>query len=262
MSAVGPARLFREFRLPRRGHGAAECEDAAAGDPQLGRFAVADGVSESAHAGLWARLLVEDFVRAPEVAPGRTLESIGWASWLAPLQRRWADEVQRSQNGLVLPWYLEDPLRQGAFATFLGVVIGHGGAAPGRRDWQAFAVGDSCVFQTRQGELLRSFPLTRSADFSSTPWLVGSRTPPGGVPQQHGLELRGNGHEGDRLWLMTDALAQWFLLQAEADRRPWEPLEHSLLAPDPDTFFARWIEELRTTQQLRNDDVTLMAVFL
>jgi hypothetical protein len=262
MSAVGAARLFREFRLPRRGYGAAECQDAAAGDPLRGRFAIADGASESSHAGLWARLLVEEFVHAPERALGPPLEETGWSSWLLPLQRRWVAEVQRTQNGLTLPWYLEDQLRQGAFATFLGLVLQRDTGVPGERQWRALAVGDSCVFQTRKGELLQSFPLTRAADFSSAPWLVGSRTSPGGVPQQHGLHLRGHGQEGDRLWLMTDALAQWFLRQVESGALPWEPLEHSLLAPDPDVFFARWIEELRTTQQLRNDDVTLLAVFL
>ena len=40
--------------------------DRAAGDPVRGRFAVADGATESAHAGLWASLLVKDFVAGSE----------------------------------------------------------------------------------------------------------------------------------------------------------------------------------------------------
>jgi hypothetical protein len=59
---------------------------------------------------------------------------------------------------------------------------------------------------------------------------------------------------------MTDALAQWFLAQVEQGGKPWLELE-SLLHDNgnPQTFTA-WIEGLRVARQLRNDDVTLLAV--
>src|SRR5829696_7044340 len=53
---------WRHFLVPKSGHAAEECEDAIAGDPSAGRFAVADGASESYAAGHWARLLVDAFV--------------------------------------------------------------------------------------------------------------------------------------------------------------------------------------------------------
>jgi hypothetical protein len=53
---------WRSFLVPKDGHAADECEDAVAGDPAVGRFAVSDGASESFAAGEWARLLVEAFV--------------------------------------------------------------------------------------------------------------------------------------------------------------------------------------------------------
>jgi len=42
---------WRALGLPKRGHSAEEYEDAFAGDPKVGRFAVADGASESSFAG-------------------------------------------------------------------------------------------------------------------------------------------------------------------------------------------------------------------
>jgi hypothetical protein len=39
--------------------------------------------------------------------------------------------------------------------------------------------------------------------------------------------------DGDRLWLMTDALAQWFLQQHEVGQRPWETLDAVLTAGEP-----------------------------
>jgi hypothetical protein len=60
---------------------------------------------------------------------------------------------------------------------------------------------------------------------------------------------------GDVLLLMTDALAHWFLTEAEAGRRPWETL-----AARTDEDFAPWLDGLRQARQLRNDDVTLVSI--
>lgn len=253
---------YRAFRLPRQGYGLEECQDALAGYPERGRFAIADGAAESPYSALWARLLVEEFIRQSERLPS-------WANWLPSLQERWDAAVRRpptsfSDNGWRMPedsgatpWYLEPGLVQGAFATFLGLVIEE-------HNWYAVAVGDSCLFQVRGSELIRAFPITRAADFSNAPWLVGSRTSPIEVPHKNGLQQMGDCQSGDRIWMMTDALAQWFLVQAESGDKPWrtlEPLVHNAV----DEFsarhaFAAWIEGLRAERQLRNDDVTLLAI--
>jgi hypothetical protein len=256
---------YRVFRLPRQGYVLEECQDASAADPQRGRFAIADGAAESPYSALWAHLLVEEFVRQSERLPR-------WANWLPSLQDRWAAQtairhpssVTRSppettvDGGAGVPWYLEAGLIQGAFATFLGLVIEE-------TSWQAVAVGDSCLFQVRQGELVRAFPIVHAADFSNAPWLVGSRTSPGEVPHKNGLQQQGDWQPGDRLWLMTDALAQWFLVQVEAGSKPWlalEPLLHLVGDDEAQYAFDFWIEGLRAARQLRNDDVTLLAVSL
>lgn len=262
MTVSGLVPLCREFRMPRRGHTLEEYEDACAAVPERGRFAVADGATESSFAALWARLLVDDFVRAADGPPV-------WAGWLPPLRQRWetavAAEVGRGWGGAAangngapaapVPWYLEDRLHQGAFATFLGLTVAGS-------TWHACAVGDSCLFQVRDGALAHAFPLTHAADFGNAPWLVGSRLVPGEGPRPRDTTASGEARPGDRFWLMTDALAQWFLRCREADGRPWDALESLLLPPDPEAAFASWIEELRTARQLRNDDVTLVGVCL
>jgi hypothetical protein len=279
MPRTGFALRYREFRLPRRGAGMEECQDAAAANPGQGRFAIADGASESYSPGLWAKLLVETFV----VAESRT----GLSSWLAALRQKWDSlvEAERGPTPPPMPWYLEGQYRQGAFATFLGLVLQENverEAWGGEREepeatphasrptphavqgwhWQALAVGDSCLFQVREGRLLESFPLSRSDEFGSMPWLVGSRTTEA-VAQSQSVTRKGEVLPQDRLWLMTDALAQWFLRQVEAGARPWEEMDRLMSAgPGADDEFAAWIEDLRTRRQLRNDDVTLMAVCL
>ena len=149
--------------LPKRGNTEDEYEDAWAADPARGRFAVADGASETSFAGRWAQLLAEAFLTA-----ARPPEPAGW---LDEPRRLWAAEVM----GLELPWYAEMKREQGAFATLLGVgVRGPSPDRPGR--WRAVAVGDSCLIQVR-GRAAK-FALFRSAnppDFGNQPRLIGSR---------------------------------------------------------------------------------------
>ena len=76
----------RVFTLPKEGHSAAEFEDACAWDARRGVFAVADGAGDSAYAGLWARLLVEQFVRTLPAAG----DAAAWDTWIRPAQEAWA----------------------------------------------------------------------------------------------------------------------------------------------------------------------------
>jgi hypothetical protein len=228
---------------PKRGHTQEECEDAWAADPATGRFAVADGASESAFAALWAQLLAEGFIAAPRP---RQLPL-----WLEASRHRWSGKVL----GMDLPWYAEMKRAQGAFATLLGVSVRPPTPEqPGK--WRAVAVGDSCLIRVREGGDLRSFPIRETAGFGNRPTLIGSRDGPIPASQRDSGSLR----PGDRVLLMTDALAKWFLRSHESGGRPWEALASLSLAGQPEAAFAAWVEERRTHDGLANDDVTLLIV--
>jgi hypothetical protein len=223
---------WRALRAPKGGHSAEEYEDAwSAGG---GRFAVSDGASEASYAALWARLLAEGFVAAPRPWAG--------LGWLEGPRRAWSAAV----DGLDLPWYAEMKREQGAYATLLGLAVRRG-------RWRALAVGDSCLIRARPGRPPRAFPLRRAADFGNQPALLGSRPGPAPTPAR----ARGLCRPGDRLFLMTDALAQWFLRRAEDGGRPADDLAR--LLDGPDDAFGTWVEQ-RRGDGLRNDDVTLLAV--
>ncbi|HEY3966838.1 MAG TPA: protein phosphatase 2C domain-containing protein [Planctomycetaceae bacterium] len=230
----------RSFQLPKGGNRAEELEDAVAGDSARGVFAVADGASDSICADVWAKLLAEEFVANP---PGNLA---AWAAWLAPLRRRWWDDVRARS----LPWPAEHKLAAGAGATLVGLEI--------RPDatWTATAVGDSCLFQVRSGELIVKFPLSRSDEFDNHPPLVGTRTVPVDCEPR---DLRGGWLAGDELWLMTDALAHWFLKECEIGQSPAPQLRDLLDLPTPDQQAAR-IMQWRQTQHLRNDDFTCTLI--
>src|SRR5207244_4452936 len=159
-----PPLRWRQLAVPKRGHRPEEYEDAAAGDGSRGRFAVADGATESAFAGDWSRLLAEAFVLDSLVARG-------WKEWLPEVRRRWLEAVGSRE----MPWYLEEKSAQGAFATFLGLEFQP--VPPGQNwEWRAIAVGDCCLFHLRRDQLVCSFPLDEAAEFNSTPELIGSRS--------------------------------------------------------------------------------------
>lgn len=224
--------LWRSFLVPKDGHSAAECEDAVAGDPDVGRFAVADGASESFAAGEWARLLVEEFV---VVGPS--------PSWLVGPRERWKQAVA----GQAMSWYAEEKLSVGGHATFLGLTTR---AAGDRFEWEAVAVGDACLFHVVNGACLASFPVTRAADFNSSPTLIGSRR---GHPDWKAV--RGVLRPGEALLLATDALAQCLLASAEA-----RSFAGAGLLTTEDDDFSLWVTIQRSAGHLRNDDVALGVV--
>lgn len=225
---------WKTFRQPKQGHSAKEYEDASAGDPQAGRFAVADGASESAFAGAWARILVNAYVRS----------SGPWSRWLPAARKRWRTRVQVHD----LPWYTETKFKEGAHAALLGITIAE-------NDWQAQAVGDCCLFHVQNDTLQRCFPICHAADFSNQPSLLGSR-PRRDYSKIKRKRMRGSSLPGDVFFLMTDALAKWFLVSVEDRKKPWR----ALLEFEDNEQFADLVEQLRRADQIHNDDVTLLRI--
>jgi hypothetical protein len=228
---------------PKRGNTTAENEDAWAADPARRRFAVADGASEASWSGLWARLLTSAFLTA------RT----PWeeTNWLDEPRQAWSGQVDK----LDLSWYAEMKRTQGAFATFLGFSIRPPGSGSSGR-WRALVIGDSCLLRIREGRPPRAFPLTHSDQFGNHPELLGSRA--AGPPAF--AHDRGSCLPGDRFYLMTDALAQWFLHGCEQGHKPWNDLEPLLAQPEGQAAFAAWVDARREQNELRNDDVTVLAI--
>ena len=240
---------FRAFWLAQQGNSPAEYQDALAGNAVAGRYAVADGVTQSGFARSWARLLVAAFVAdgaAPEAFVAR----------LPELQTRWREGLPAK-----LDWLAEEKAQEGAFATFLGMTMT--ASADGvTHEWLAAAIGDACLFHTRENRLLAAFPLERSAEFTNVPRSLGSRAAIAGYWEKHAVHRRGHALPGDRLWLATDALAQWCLGECEAGFPPWADLELLCSDGEGDAHFVEWIAGLRDRleRRLRNDDVTLLMV--
>lgn len=242
------------FCLPKKGNSTDEYEDAYAYSTH--RFAIADGATESSYAERWAQGMVKQFVGSP---PRHIrVNPVPLADWLVPLQKEW----QRSIPWDRLPWYAEEKARNGAFATFLGVEIT---PTPTRFKlldvfrtrrgirWHAIAVGDSCLFQIRNDSLAKSFPLEKSEQFNSRPYLICSNAGRNGQMLKNIQSCEGDCKADDIFLLATDALSHWILRQHEAGTKPWE----KLLQLKSEADFAAFVEEARKSG-MRNDDTTLV----
>jgi hypothetical protein len=118
------------------------------------------------------------------------------------------------------------------------------------------AIGDSCLFLVRSGKVVRAFPLDKAEQFSNRPVLLSSVAR---ANQRVWDEVRldeGELQGRDQLLLMTDALAQWFLVEAEMGRRPWAALARATTQE----AFSALVDLLRSGGALRNDDTTLVRI--
>jgi hypothetical protein len=253
----------RIFWLPKNGNTAEEYEDAYAHTPC--NFSIADGATESSFAERWAQGLVKKYVAEPPA--GATPSSVQLENWLSPLQKEWHAGISWDR----LPWYAEEKARTGAFAAFLGLQFFEPAACPEKRGffsfwkkpvtrresrWQALAVGDSNLFHLRQSALLRAFPIERAEQFDTRPLLLSSNPKKNNPVWQRIQMTEGVCQVGDVFLLMTDALAAWFLRQADANANPLA----TILKITTEAEFSKFIEEQRQSTALKNDDVTLMTV--
>ena len=161
----------RLFTLAKDPEQPAAYQDACCVDSEHHVAAIADGVSSSLFSGPWAAILAEAVV-ADCPNPGDP-EKFG--SWLKQQRERWAASIDTSG----LAWFQKAKLPMGAFSTLLYARVCEVDDAPagafGGYRLVAFALGDSCLFQVRGGELVRSFPLETADQFEVDPIVAGQR---------------------------------------------------------------------------------------
>jgi hypothetical protein len=241
------------FSVARRGNDDHEWQDGAAwtpGDPRSGllpRIAMADGATMAYSAADWAAQLVTGFV-GPE-GPSLTERDIG--QWLSLEQDRW----RRDPRWLTLDPITHAKLDQvGSFATFLGCELDLHGARP---RWRAVAIGDTVLFHVRGTAVRTWFPGLNAEDFGYNPDGIGTK--PEGLPSMlDAFDAReGALDSGDVLYLATDALAHWMIVENTRDPGTLWRLLASIDHPDA---FARLVDDRWRHGGLHEDDITLTRV--
>jgi hypothetical protein len=241
---------LRVFWTPKLGNTPEEYEDSfwppkpLTIDSKLLRFAVADGATETSFAASWAQILTRAYCR-DQLSSGKKIRK-----QLPRLRREWFSSIETHS----LPWYAEQKLNDGAFAALVGLTLSNG-------QWQATAIGDSCLFQVRGRRLLTTFPIANSEDFNNRPALLSSNSSNWQSELATIASARGAWEAEDVFYMMTDAMACWFLRSIENGVQPEMVFDCDREGAwgAPDAKFDRWIEGLRESG-MRNDDVTLLRI--
>jgi hypothetical protein len=117
------------------------------------------------------------------------------------------------------------------------------------------ALGDSCLFQVSGDRLVRSVPLSEHAQFGRRPPLFYTMRPQTERVIGHLATPNGGWTAGDQFFLLTDAIAAWFLNEVEQGRKPWH-----LLAQLDQKSFETFVDEQRYLQLMEDDDVTAVLL--
>ena len=227
-----------------------EYEDAFCVSDERGAAAIADGVSSAVFSGQWSRIVTEALIhQTPDLH-----DAAAFRQWLKDIRATWLSQIDLPR----LPPNLQAKLRQvgGAFCTLLWLDLQSlQEPADGRFRLKAYALGDTSLFHVRNATLLRSFPMTYSAEFDADPMSLCSVD----WNRDQNLEFKSlevDCEIGDLVVLATDAVAKWILATIEAGGAvDW----NSYLSVDESAWIAE-IEALRSELRMRRDDSTLILL--
>lgn len=238
---------FRAFWTPKRGNSEDEWEDGYLARPGEGLLALADGAGDGVFTRQWVRQLLDGYCRQPFPLD----DSAAVASWIAEERRGWLEAIDYPS----LRWSLQMKVdRSCAAATFLGFQIEPTDSEKGV-GWSAWAVGDVCLFQVREGGLMSWFPVGNSSEFGMTPELYQSKAI---RPLPSAATLQGELLPEDLLFFATDALACRLLSATEQGEPPdWQGLWEG----DQDSWVSQ-IEQDRDLGLIVNDDCTMVILRL
>jgi hypothetical protein len=229
------------FHTPKLGSTEKEYEDASGYRRDAGgdyiRVAVSDGATVSFRSGLWARTLVQGFVNA-------TFDTWSDEGWIIEAKA----DFERQNDYVDLPWHAVIKAAQGAHAAFMGLEVNLL-----NRTFRTFSVGDSCLLVRGKKFLIYPKRLSGSPEFTLTPELISSRNPT--LPYPRKTKRRSFGDGRTDFWLMTDALAEAILDAAEFQL---EEAANALRSIDDQETFRDFVDEMRASKRMKNDDVTLV----
>jgi hypothetical protein len=253
------ARLIAQaYSFPKDPAAPQEWEDAAACSVRSGRFAVADGATESFRSGEWAELLVRAYITSFPPSATPTFRDEGRVDparqrviqeWFGSQVRRWREHASEAQTW----WGRDAEASQPPSATFAGLQF-TGDAAAGL-NWESSAFGDCCLFQIRGRRLALSFPLTSKDQFTKRPDLI--TTAPGRVEGSLAtLRTRtGRAIPGDIFVLASDAFSACLLSLSESEPALWGRIGFF-----GGRQFAELMMELRKADAIEVDDVAMVVV--
>jgi len=256
---LGPI-SWLSFTIPKAGNRDVENEDALFPTSGIGEtisgkpstFIVADGATQTSFSGLWARCLIE-------ACANKSLSESNFLLSIENARETW----DQTFEGKAIPWHAAEKISQGAFTAITWLEIHHSPLNLGYAySWKALAVGDCCLFIARNNSIYVSLPLQNPTDFSLSPTLVPSKRER--LDSIKGNIQIGSGplKKGDQIILTSDAFAAWIMKQSQSDKLSFLNMIQSIKNAKDSVGFTRWINSLRKSGELKNDDTSMIYIEL
>jgi len=222
-----------------------DCADRYAISEKQNKFAISDGVSKSFFPKIWADVLVNKWVDSKEFDE---------AQFILDCQKDWLKQVTEIVNKPDAKWFTKNAFnrKESGLATFVGLRF-----FKKKKDWywKANALGDSFLF----------FVPYKFKDFSKECIVLSSKQEPiifDNFPDY--LSSLGSNHRGKKqlkenritdgtFYLMTDALAEWFLNEKDNAINKIDVWQNQ-------KDFERFVDEERHNEKLGNDDSAILTI--
>src|SRR5258706_1235013 len=200
------------FIYHKSAEGFADCFDRLGVNKKANKFAVSDGVSKSFFPDVWAELLIEFFLQNEGRINLTDTESY------KSIQKEWVKRVGEIVNRPNQKYFVRNFFLQGrpAAATFVGL---HFFKENNNFKWEAIALGDSFLFYVPEdlknitADFEKVVYLSSKKDLKSNNCadLCDSRS----VIHKGKIKQKRNDLKGGTFYLMTDALAEWFISEKQ-----------------------------------------------
>jgi hypothetical protein len=224
-----------------------DCADRYAYDKLQNKFTISDGVSKSFFPKIWADVLAHNWVRQQWVSNDEFIKYC---------QKEWLEQVTEVANKPDAKWFTKNAFnrKEVGLATFVGLQFYE---IKKKWFWKAIALGDSFMFYLPKETLdfskdcvVLSSKQNESIAFDNFPDYLSSigdkhKGKPG---QKKGVKLS----EGT-FYLMTDALAEWFLNEKENAINKINVWQNQ-------KDFERFVDEERNNEKLGNDDSAILII--
>ena len=219
-----------------------DCADNYAVNPDLHKFAISDGVSKSFFPKVWSEILVNKYVNQKD-----------WKDeeCITESQKEWQSKIDKIVNQPETKWFTKSQYnrKEPALATFVGLQF-----FESEQKWEAYALGDSFLFfiqKDSEGIEIKLSSKPEPTVFDNFPdyfTSIGDKT------QKGNPEIKKNNliSEGT-FYLMTDALAEWFLENTEHAKQTL----HNIKTQEQ---YLETIENERKANRLNDDDSAVLII--
>jgi hypothetical protein len=223
-----------------------DCADNYAVNKSCHRFSVSDGVSKSFFSRVWSEILVTQFVERIDLKENELIKVC---------QEEWQKRIDEIVSLPDTKWFTKSQYnrKDPALATFVGLQF-----FEKERKWSASALGDSFLFFVPKGfkdyqrELVKLSSKTEPIVFDNFPdYLTSIGDDHKGTPEK----LRSQKIVDGTFYLMTDALAEWFINEGEK-------AIGKITVWKSQSDFERFISQAIEEYQLTNDDCAILCIEL